>query len=484
MRLDDSPLASARDDCEVAESRRSLRERIAITADQASTLCRLLLLLIAVCLAGCHSSESPQTVTVPNPNSPLNAVPASEIRIVVSGDTRGWIMPCGCTANQSGGLLRRATYVQQLKNQSDVVVADCGGAAEGTAPYQQSRFRAILLGEKQMGLQAHNVGASEAALGAETLKRLATETGVAFISANITTNDGQPIVQTHRLLEQSGQRLLITGVCSPSLLGDSGLYASAPGDAILAVLKQRAAQFDRVIVLAWLPVDELRQLAETLPEADVIVGGPTGQSLPPETIGRVLLTSATNKGKFIACLKFPASVQDDVSAEIVELSPTYADDETQKSNLDAFREMLGQRDFTAAESGFAPSDSVGSPSSAQVAGTESCRECHTEACTGWDSTPHAHAWERLVTQKSAVDPYCQQCHTTGYGLAGGFVSMKESIARTNVGCESCHGPSADHVKDNKHRTPVDAIGACLRCHDHENSPHFEFAGYWEKIRHE
>ncbi len=468
----------------VAHSRRSLRERNAKSSTQNPPPQTLLALLLAFSLTGCNSSDSPESAADSNPIPSAAVSPAKEIRVVVSGDTRGWIMPCGCTANQSGGLLRRATYVKQLSSQSEVVVVDCGGAAEGTAPYQQSRFRAILLGEKQMGLEAHNVGASEAALGSETLKRLATECGVTLISANITSKDGQPIVATHRLVERGGQRLLITGVCSPSLLGDSELYGSAPGDAMLAVLQERAGQFDRVIVLAWLPVDELRQLAEILPEADVIVGGPTGQSLPPEIIGRVLLTSATNKGKFIACLTMPANSHDDVSAEIVELSPEFADDETQKSNLDAFREMLGQRDFTAAESGFAPANAVGLPSTAKVAGTESCRNCHAETCSGWESTPHAHAWERLVTQNSAVDPYCQQCHTTGYGLAGGFASMKESLTRTNVGCESCHGPSAEHVQDNKHRTPVDAIGACIRCHDHENSPHFEFDGYWEKIRHE
>lgn len=393
-------------------------------------------------------------------------------------------MPCGCTANQSGGLLRRATYLKQQKSQCEVVVVDCGGAAEGTAPYQQSRFRAILLGEKQMGLVAHNIGSSEAALGSETLKQLAEETGIMFISANLKTKGGQRIAPTHRLIEKGGQRLLVTGVCSTSLPDYSDFFASEPTDAILEILDEMSGRFDRLIVLAWLPVDELRQLAERLPEADAIVGGPTGQSLAPEVIGSVLLTSATNKGKFIACVTLPARLPDPVSAEIVELSTAFADDETQQTNLDSFRSMLAKRDFTAAESGFADPAGAGLPSDQIVAGTESCRQCHVETCKSWDETGHAHAWARLVSQKSDVDPFCQQCHTTGYGRTGGFSSMRESISRTNVGCESCHGPSADHVENNQHRTPVDAAGACGRCHDHENSPHFEFAGYWEKIRHE
>ncbi len=441
-----------------------------------------LLLLIVVFFIGCGTPPLPPDGTAEGTGE--NTKPVGEIRVVISGDTRGWIMPCGCTANQSGGLLRRGSYVQQLSDQSTVVVADCGGAAEGTAPYQQSRFRAILLGEKQMGLEAHNLGASEVALGADTLKQLSEETGVIFVSANIRTKDGKQFVPTHQLIQKNGQRLLITGVCSPSLIEDSELFASAPGDAILDVLKDAGGKFDRLIVLAWLPVDELRHLAETLPEADAVVGGPTGQSLPPEMIGNVLLTSSANKGKFIACLTVPQESSQSISAQVVEMSPSFSDDETQKANLDAFRAMLASRDFTAAESGFVPSNTTGLSSATNIAGTDSCRECHDDACSGWDKSGHSHAWERLVSQQAAVDPYCQQCHTTGYGLSGGFASVKDSMNRTNVGCESCHGPSAEHVSDHRRKTPVDAIGSCIRCHDHENSPHFEFAGYWEKIRHE
>ena len=38
------------------------------------------------------------------------------LAIVVSADTAGWIIPCGCTTNQSGGLARRATYLPVHNN--------------------------------------------------------------------------------------------------------------------------------------------------------------------------------------------------------------------------------------------------------------------------------------------------------------------------------------------------------------------------------
>ena len=78
--------------------------------------------------------------------------------LVVSGDTAGWITPCGCASNQSGGLLRRGTYLANLGKTADVILADAGGAAGGTSDYHKVKFEAILAGERRMGLAAHNIG--------------------------------------------------------------------------------------------------------------------------------------------------------------------------------------------------------------------------------------------------------------------------------------------------------------------------------------
>src|SRR5260370_27929813 len=53
--------------------------------------------------------------------------------LVVTGDTDGWIVPCGCTSNQSGGLLRRGSYVSRILEReggsaAGLVLADVGGA--------------------------------------------------------------------------------------------------------------------------------------------------------------------------------------------------------------------------------------------------------------------------------------------------------------------------------------------------------------------
>ncbi|MEQ9407360.1 MAG: multiheme c-type cytochrome [Fuerstiella sp.] len=442
----------------------------------------LLPLLLAVAIAGCTPTDpSPVSTDEPESTDPSTARP---LCIVASGDTHGWIIPCGCTSSQSGGLLRRGTYIQEQRKAADVVVVDVGGAADGTAPYQRARFRAILDGEQAMKLAVHNLGAAEVAFGPDVLRELQQETGVRFVSANARQSDGTPIAAPWHLVSenQSAPRLLLTGVLSPDF-ATSDILVTEPADAILGVLKNVNQDYDRLIVLAYLPIDQLRSLAETLPEADVIIGGPTGQALSPERIGQTLVLSATNKGKFLAEVTY-APGDGPPSGRIVEMSPVFPDDEQQTENLTAFRQFLEERDFEAGESGFADRTRLAAVGHQQIAGTESCRDCHAETHTHWAGTGHAEAWQRLLHEGAHVDPYCQQCHTTGYGLTGGFVSVRQSADRTQTGCESCHGPSSAHVADSAVRTPFDARGICLKCHDPENSPHFEFDSYWEQVRHE
>ena len=93
------------------------------------------------------------------------------------------------------------------------------------------------------------------------------------------------------------------------------------------------------------------------------------------------------------------------------------------------------------------------------------------------------SWHSLQTTGAQVDPACQRCHTTGYGLSGGFETIATSQSLVSVGCENCHGPSQQHAAEPTIRTPYVAKEQCISCHDHENSPEFEYDTYWDEIIH-
>jgi hypothetical protein len=101
----------------------------------------------------------------------------------------------------------------------------------------------------------------------------------------------------------------------------------------------------------------------------------------------------------------------------------------------------------------------------------------------WKTSDHAHALKTLVAEAHDRDPDCVGCHVVGLDRVGGFVGAEKTPHLAHVGCESCHGPAARHVREPQ--TPMPKVGAagCSSCHDPRNSPRFSFASYWPRIQH-
>jgi peroxiredoxin/nitrate/TMAO reductase-like tetraheme cytochrome c subunit len=128
------------------------------------------------------------------------------------------------------------------------------------------------------------------------------------------------------------------------------------------------------------------------------------------------------------------------------------------------------------------------PTNAQHVGSESCRDCHEGEYETWAASPHAAAVTTLSKAGKSTHADCLACHTTGFGRPGGFprdglVESHSDLAR--VGCESCHGPGGDHVKQDTAKIGnIVSLGdkcdscvilqICGSCHDEANDPGFEF----------
>ena len=215
-------------------------------------------LSVVLCMLGCSPSTS------------------SHLHIVVSGDTAGWITPCGCTANQSGGLERRASLIKSLGAMDRVVYLDVGGSAAGKSEYQQVKLKSILQGDQLMGLEVHNIGAPETQLSPETLVAIGKEAKTRLLSANLqmvnVDDSTQSAIASHRVIVRHGVRILVIGVIDPSLVKNPLWKARDASASALAVLQNVHA--DVRIVLAYMDEPGLRALAESLPEVDYVVGGP------------------------------------------------------------------------------------------------------------------------------------------------------------------------------------------------------------------
>ena len=114
-------------------------------------------------------------------------------------------------------------------------------------------------------------------------------------------------------------------------------------------------------------------------------------------------------------------------------------------------------------------------------GSESCRDCHeTEYANYMKFSKKAHSFQSIkkMEKKLTKEEYqgCFECHTTGFGKPGGFVSEEKTPGLKDAGCEVCHGPGSLHVES---EDPDDISREmsqkdCSICHNEKRIKDFDF----------
>ncbi len=111
-------------------------------------------------------------------------------------------------------------------------------------------------------------------------------------------------------------------------------------------------------------------------------------------------------------------------------------------------------------------------------GDAECANCHGDVHGDWAATGHADAWAGLY-ESDHVQPFCEPCHSVDYST---FQDNPETnsgydevpVAKfEDVQCESCHGPSSDHIAaPNDVQPPVSIeTDVCSVCHDGTHHPY-------------
>ncbi|MDB5387222.1 MAG: 5-nucleotidase/2 3-cyclic phosphodiesterase-like esterase [Planctomycetaceae bacterium] len=260
--------------------------------------------------------------------------------IVLSGDIRGYLEPCGCSSRQSGGFARRADLFEQLRAKGWAVTGfDLGGSLKRSREHDQIKFTKILTGLRQMKYTALGLGPAELRLGAERLMSWhepdgdTPGKGLAFVSANIVFFDnpeqGTPL--PYRVVEINGVKIGVT-----SVLGD--YYRdqfipkdnNQPGQPITvkppipalqaAVAKIKAEKPDLMVLLSYGKVEESREFAKQVPDFDVVLtaGGPEEPDRT-EQLGKSMLVQVGGKGKHVAVLGYYPEATPKIKSEMIDL---------------------------------------------------------------------------------------------------------------------------------------------------------------------
>ena len=447
------------------------------------------------------------------------AIPTKRVTLAWTAEVRGEIEPCGCPTVPYGGFERRAAYVDQLRAQGDpVFVLDAGemlvkGARGAVAPDLVLRAKTVLNLSREVGLDAWAPSATD--------RRVAD--GWPLHDA-LGVNAGLP---GSRVFERGGVRVGVIGV--------SGAQPGEPVSAADLVAGVKGAiveggEADGWVVLSNASPAVNLAIAEGVPELGMVLATRGGDLDPPRLTGGAPILEAPDRGRFVSVVRWVIGTAPgaatlveggeaggrakawDEALERLSLQ-TGASETAERGRVQAAWEALAPlaigrnlaivRDRPLGSDLAAPTgtvagtveafkvESIGEAQARTEMSTTvgykaagACTGCHTDYFAAWTLTPHAKAWQALVSRGATTNPECVGCHSTAWGQPGGNASTADVPMRTwkAVQCESCHGPLSAHVADPRanHATPI-TEATCTGCHDDANSPEFDYGKYLRRV---
>ncbi len=390
--------------------------------------------------------------------------------VILAGDARGYLSPCGCSSPMMGGIRRQASVVRGLSRNGHTTFLVNGGFVEGAGRQDQMKAETLAQSYADLDVAAVNVGPLDAGLGPGELEQVSRLSGGKLVSLSV-AHPG-----THALGD--------TRASGPFLIGgatDSAAVASILGDsavpleqAVQSLVDAAAAENLKPVLMLQGGRDSAMRLGRAFPQLALIQYSSGGE--PPaklEFMGSTALATTGEHGKHLVRVTFRNGAF--IGYERIALGPGFKDDPTVSRYYSAYLRRVGEEKLL---------DRVARSATSGYSGSWACAACHREAGHTWKLSDHRSALGTLEKQGHALDPDCVSCHVTGLSSTQGYRSIKATPELAGVGCESCHGPGLAHAKSPKSISmPRLTAKACTGCHNPLNSPNFDFAVYWPKIRH-
>lgn len=445
--------------------------------------------------------------------------------LLLTGEMLGYQEPCGCAAKQKGGLVRRAIFVELLRRQGwKLALADLGslipdpsnalGGPDQTKLKLSYSLRALgLLGYSAIALSAEDLrqGVVDSLMQFENAID-AHDLGLSLVAANATSGLGklQPSVR----VPVGNVSIGLTAVLDPATfetLKDPEkaefLTVAAPDEALGPVLADLETDTTWQVLMVQGPPELARRLAESQPGFDIVLSTSDSVDPPaqPEQVndGKTWLVQVGQKGMYVGVVGLYTDGEPRLRYRRIELNDGY---ERHRELAQSMRALIGDEFQNSLKTAAVlerfpkrPYALFNAPADATYVGVETCRACHPNTVKKWESTKHARAYEPLISDPRDAgrnrenDAACITCHTTGFEYIGGFTTLATTPHLKGNQCENCHGPGSRHAAApadldlraamKRSRDDFDSNHRCVKCHDTDNDPHFNFATYWPRIMH-
>jgi 2',3'-cyclic-nucleotide 2'-phosphodiesterase (5'-nucleotidase family) len=439
-------------------------------------------------------------------NWPANQKP--DAVIVFSGQTYGYLQPCGCSRPQTGGLERRAVFIDQLKKKgwpvAGVDLGDIYPEKVALAEQGKLKYTATMNALREMGYLGVGIGKTE--MTADVLSLLATyalqkeqrpftlagnAVGVVngkeeprTVRFDMRIKDARPLVELIEVGKVGEVAVGVTGVVGGPLREDNIKHKwdttinfpktkEAITDALTAFGKHKLKPQVKVLIFQGSSGDAAN-VAKDFPQFQVILcqseEGAPPPMMPQTVVGKkgetTLIVQVGQKGQHVGVLgAFKKQGGGfDFKYQLVPLGEEYitpgTETEALASNkalqiLDVYAKAVKDAKFLkeyprVAHSAQVLAQGLKPPVALTYVGSEACKACHAAEFKQWTNTHHSHAMDTLekVAKRPSLrnfDGECVKCHTVGFDYQKGYVDDATTKHLRHVGCESCHGPGSGHV---------------------------------------
>jgi hypothetical protein len=423
--------------------------------------------------------------------------------VLLSGQSFGFLQPCGCSRPQQGGLERRAVFVKSLRDKGWTVAGfDLGDLAPQKAPIKDQallKYKTMMNSLREMGYIAVGLGKSEFDLGVDELLAeyaLQKEQPPFTVAANLrgVANDkpiarevrfppidpaksNRPLVGLAEIADVAGVQVGVVAAVGKTLADEVAkerpdLGFEAEGVVIKRALAALAAAPKKPLIHVLLyqgSADDAKAVAKDFPQFDVILcqaGDPEPPQFPDRVNnGKTNVIQVGHKGRYVGVVGvFKKQGGFDLTYQLIPLGEEYitagSEEAARKANptlglLETYAEQVRDRNFLAKVPKVAhPTQIQKKDLNVSYVGSEKCQGCHAAESAKWKDTPHSHALDALekIAKRPGLrnlDGECVVCHTVGLGYKTGYENQKAMPQLAHVGCESCHGPGSAHSADPK-----------------------------------
>lgn len=460
----------------------------------------------------------------------LSAASPRHVTVVYAADLAGWLEPCGCSADQRGGLARAATALARIRAENPDTVFVAGGDLLFGGPIDPERkaqeisaARTMAEVLRSMGLAASWPGERDLAAG----KRFLASTRLPFTRSKRIGPVGfgglgsvPPAPVRVAVVHEGGSR---AAVPRADLARREGV------DVLLAAHREGILDDDasRAVLDAAVPVVQVQGRGQALARIDfflrgdrkkgfLVLPGPSQRAeeidllavrrgeygrrrAAAEAAGNGALAGAlatkldelTAREKELRAAPAPVPPADRPSMQIsfVPLGDDVPEDPAVRRMLTRHYGAVARANLAAAKAAGRPCPDPARDVPSYVGvdevprgGSRDCRNCHPAAFASWEKTPHAVAYPTLEKGGRQFDLDCVSCHVTGWKQPGGPCDVASTVGRQNVQCEACHGPASLHAVDPPgHIVRDPPVSVCTGCHTPEHSTGFEPGSYRSRI---